>query len=86
MAESEGHSNPGSTDRKETADTSEQMEVSAEHPASDHCIVHEDRNKTQIDDNVQIKADKSEVKHLKHTTAENVGILYIYMYILYYVI
>ncbi|XP_026085196.1 MAP3K12-binding inhibitory protein 1 [Carassius auratus] len=62
MAESEGHSNPGSTDIKEIADTSEQMVVGAEHPTSDHCIVHEDHNKTQIDDNVQIKADKSEIE------------------------
>uniref|UniRef100_A0A672SZ35 MAP3K12-binding inhibitory protein 1-like n=1 Tax=Sinocyclocheilus grahami TaxID=75366 RepID=A0A672SZ35_SINGR len=62
MVESEGHSNPGSRDRKETADTSEQTVVDAEHPTSDHSIVHEDRNKTQIDDNVQIKAAKSEIE------------------------
>ncbi len=64
MVESEDHSNPCSSDRKDTADTSE-------HPTSDHSIVHEERNKTQIDDNVQIKAAKSEVKHLKHTTAQH---------------
>ncbi len=71
MVESEDHSNPCSSDRKDTADTSEQMVVDTEHPTSDHSIVHEERNKTQIDDNVQIKAAKSEVKHLKHTTAPN---------------
>ncbi|KAL0170401.1 hypothetical protein M9458_034997, partial [Cirrhinus mrigala] len=49
------------SDRKATEDTSEQMMVDAEHPTSDHSIVHEDRNKTQIHgDNVQIKAAKSE--------------------------
>ncbi len=77
MVESEDHSNPGSSDRKETADTSEQMVIDAEHPTSDHSIVHEDRNKNQIDDNVQIKAAKSEVKHLKHTTSQNIEIFVI---------
>uniref|UniRef100_A0A8C1GAZ0 MAP3K12-binding inhibitory protein 1-like n=1 Tax=Cyprinus carpio TaxID=7962 RepID=A0A8C1GAZ0_CYPCA len=62
MVESEAHFNPGSSDRKETADTSEQMVVGAEHPTSDHSIVHEDHNKTQIDDDVQIKASKSEIE------------------------
>ncbi|XP_026141705.1 MAP3K12-binding inhibitory protein 1 [Carassius auratus] len=52
MVESEVHSIPGSSDRKETADTSE-------HPTSDHGTVH---NKPQIDDNVQIKAAKSEIE------------------------
>lgn len=39
------------------------MEVDSGHvpPSSQHCGVHEDRNKT--DENVQIKAGKSEVKH-----------------------
>jgi len=64
MVDSESHSNPGNSDRKERADTSEKMFVDSEHvaPSSDHCIVLEDRNKTQVDDNVQIKAAKSEVK------------------------
>ncbi|XP_018976918.1 MAP3K12-binding inhibitory protein 1-like isoform X5 [Cyprinus carpio] len=62
MVESEAHFNPGSSDRKETADTSEQMVVGAEHSTSDHSIVHEDHNKTQIDDDVQIKASKSEIE------------------------
>lgn len=79
MVESEAHFNPGSSDRKETADTSEQMVVGAEHSTSDHSIVHEDHNKTQIDDDVQIKASKSEVKHLKHTTSQNIRIFYMYL-------
>ncbi|KAG1972345.1 MAP3K12-binding inhibitory protein 1 [Pimephales promelas] len=64
MVDSESHSNPGNSDRKERADTSEQMLVDSEHvaPSSDHCIVLEDRNKTQVDDNVQIKAAKSEIE------------------------
>ncbi|XP_067311512.1 MAP3K12-binding inhibitory protein 1 isoform X2 [Pseudorasbora parva] len=64
MLETESHSNPGSSDRKERADTSEQMLVDSEHvaPTADHGIVLEDRNKTQVDDNVQIKAAKSEIE------------------------
>ncbi|XP_050989994.1 MAP3K12-binding inhibitory protein 1 isoform X1 [Labeo rohita] len=62
IVESEGHSNPSNSDRKATADTSEQMVVDIERPTSDHSVVHEDRNKTQISDNVQIKAAKSEIE------------------------
>ncbi|KAK9960199.1 hypothetical protein ABG768_010274 [Culter alburnus] len=64
MMESESHSNPGNSDRKERADTSEQMLVDSEHvsPTSEHCIALEDRNKTQVDDNVQIKAANSEIE------------------------
>ncbi|KAA0711350.1 MAP3K12-binding inhibitory protein 1 MAPK upstream kinase-binding inhibitory protein [Triplophysa tibetana] len=48
--------------RQETAETCEQMEVDTVNisPTSQHCGVHEDRNKT--DDNVQIKAGKSEIE------------------------
>ncbi|ROL18750.1 MAP3K12-binding inhibitory protein 1 [Anabarilius grahami] len=64
MMESESLSSPGNSDRKERADTSEQMLVDSEHdsPTSDHCIALEDRNKTQVDDNVQIKAANSEIE------------------------
>lgn len=83
MVEAESHSNPGNSDRKERADTSEQMLVDSEHvsPTSDHCIALEDRNKTQVD-NVQIKAANSEVKkHLKHTTTHYcVYNMFIYIY------
>lgn len=60
MVESESHSNPGNNGRRERADTSEQMLVDSEHVAPTSVL--EDRNKTQVDDNVQIKAAKSEVK------------------------
>lgn len=80
IVESEGHSNPSNSDRKATADTSEQMVVDIERPTSDHSVVHEDRNKTQISDNVQIKAAKSEVKPLKRTTTQNIDILCICVY------
>ncbi|XP_043118166.1 MAP3K12-binding inhibitory protein 1 [Puntigrus tetrazona] len=62
MIESEDESKAGSSYSKETADTSEQMVVDAEHLTSDHSVVHEDHNKTQTDDNVQIKAAKSEIE------------------------
>ncbi|XP_073683092.1 MAP3K12-binding inhibitory protein 1 isoform X2 [Garra rufa] len=62
MVESESHSKPDNIDRKAAADTSEEMVVDAEHPTSDHCVVNEDRNKTQMGDNVQIKAAKSEIE------------------------
>ncbi|CAM4644033.1 unnamed protein product [Leuciscus chuanchicus] len=55
MVESESHS-----DRKERADTSEQILVDSEYVAPTSVL--EDRNKTQVDDNVQIKAAKSEIE------------------------
>ncbi|NP_001243108.1 MAP3K12-binding inhibitory protein 1 [Danio rerio] len=54
-------SNPDIGERKETAHTSEQM-FTDDPLTSDHCAALEDRNRTQIDDNVQIKAAKSEIE------------------------
>ncbi|XP_051502818.1 MAP3K12-binding inhibitory protein 1-like [Myxocyprinus asiaticus] len=69
IVESEGQPGPGNSEsrlasRRETAETSEQMVVDSQQvpPTSQHNIVHEDQNKTQTDDNVQIKAGKSEIE------------------------
>ncbi|XP_052009806.1 MAP3K12-binding inhibitory protein 1-like [Xyrauchen texanus] len=69
IVESEVHPSPGNSEsrlasRRETAETSEQILVDSQQvpPISQHNIVHEDQNKTQTDDNVQIKAGKSEIE------------------------
>ncbi|XP_056333726.1 MAP3K12-binding inhibitory protein 1 [Danio aesculapii] len=55
------NSNPDVSEGEETAHTSEQM-VTDDPLTSDHCPALKDRNRTQIDDNVQIKAAKSEIE------------------------